>query len=129
MGLRVYIYKNPTFKGCSNKGISEQVDELTLVNVNGPSDPTPDAPAALLLKNHGMTARVVPAIEVGEGRYAALNRTDACGPMMGGSFVNSSDSRFGEAVRAITHDSFYGAVAFHDRFETSDDQRMRPKKD
>ena len=42
----------------------------------------------------------------------------AIGPMMGGNYAASSDSRFGEAIRAATGRDFYGAVAIHDRFET-----------
>lgn len=42
----------------------------------------------------------------------------AIGPMAGGNYAASSDSRFEEAIRAVTGRGFYGAVAIHDRFET-----------
>ena len=123
MGLRVTIYKD---KGqtWSNGGVSERVDQLTLVNVEGPSEPTEDAPAAMLLPNAMRTVRVIPALRVNDG-WVPLGATGdkTVGPMAGGAYVASSDSRFSEAVEKLLGHTFYGAVALHDRYETPEQYR------
>jgi hypothetical protein len=43
------------------------------------------------------------------------------GPMFGGNFGYSSDSRWSEAVRELTGSPHYGAVAIHDRYDTPED--------
>ena len=40
------------------------------------------------------------------------------GPMAGGNYGASSDSRFSRAVKLATGCDFYGALPIHDRFET-----------
>ncbi len=107
MGLRVYVYKNP-LGDCTNRGISSKVTQLTLVNVDGPFDPAPDAPAAVLLKNHYETLRIVPAGDDGQAAKGWF--------MHGGNIADSSDSRFSEAcIKLLGHR--YGAVDIHDRQE------------
>lgn len=147
MGLIAEIFKHPMFAMCSAGGVSETFDKLTLVNVDGPFDPTPDRPAALLLPgNVSGTAKVVPAESVrtcvtcgaraGEGGVAEPICNDngrggghryvdhwralspgGAGPMAGGAFVHTSDSRFSRAVEDVVGHRFYGAVALHDRWE------------
>ena len=102
MGLRVSIYRERTLDDCSNGGVSSRVDELTVINVSGPSEPTPEQPAAILVNRDGHFY-VEP-----EGPRP----TGSVGPMMGGCYVATSDSRWSRAV------GFYGAVSLHDRFET-----------
>jgi len=103
MGLRVSIYRDSgSDYDCTNGGISSKFTELTLVNVPGPFDPTPDAPAAILEAVDKGSARIVPVFQP-EGTL---------GPMFGGNYAASSDSRFRKAA------GIYGAVAIHDRFET-----------
>ena len=64
MGLIANIYRG-RFGDCSNGGLSSRVNEVTLVNVEGPFEPTEDRPAAMLLNGHARgTVRVVPAVEV-----------------------------------------------------------------
>ena len=41
----------------------------------------------------------------------------AIGPMFGGNFTSSSDSRFMRIVQKTTGVKFYGAIPIHDRFE------------
>jgi hypothetical protein len=101
---------------------------VTVVNVSGPSEPTDDAPAVLLVENAMGTVRIVPAVEVTgpgaaveyHGKWGPLlaDGDKTIGPMMGGSYVGTSDSRFREAVEKLLGHGFYGAVPFHDRFET-----------
>ena len=110
-GLRVGIYKHKeeTF---SNGGISEKCDEVTLV---GPGVPalfpvTEKAPAVQLVKRRlGVLDNPGPVIVHAEPVDPPRKGTH--GWMAGGSFIASSDSRFGEAV------GFYGAVSLHDRSE------------
>jgi hypothetical protein len=120
MGLIANIYRW-SLSDCSNGGLSSRVNEVTLVNVEGPFEPNEDRPAALLLNGHSMgTVRVVPAVEVAPGgSYEAEGR-----PMMGGAYVATSDARFTEAVERLTGAPFYGAVALHDRYEDAATARM-----
>jgi hypothetical protein len=39
--------------------------------------------------------------------------------MAGGTFAASCDSRFGDAIKAVTGLRLYAALPVHDRFETS----------
>ena len=41
-----------------------------------------------------------------------------CGPMFGGNYAASSDSRFCRTIESEYGGDFYGAVPIHDRFET-----------
>jgi hypothetical protein len=110
MGLRVYVLRS-AIGDCTNGGVSSGVEALTLVNVEGPFKPNDDAPAAMLDSHIDGCLRIVP------DRYPR-NRV---GPMAGGHFAHSCDSRFSEACRALLGRRFYGAVAIHDRFETQSD--------
>lgn len=105
MGLIVSILK-PAGSNCSAGGVSARYENLTLVNVDGPFEPTADRPAAYLKGgNLPGTAIVVP--EENTGKWS----------MMGGCYVATSDSRFGDAVEKIIGARFYGAVPLHDRVE------------
>jgi len=104
-GLRVYIYDTPARDNCSNGGISSRVTMATLVEfdgrpVNGPSSPGRDAPAIRIVKR-----------PIGGGYLHAepLARSEGAGPMMGGAFVYSTDSRFRELAAY--------PVPLHDRWE------------
>jgi len=109
MGLVVYVYRNG-LGDCTLNGISSNADRLCLVNVEGPSEPRDDCPAAYLVKGAmpGI-CRIVPAGENGqpEKRWT----------MFGGNYAANSDSRLSAAIEAITGSRFYGAVAIHDRIE------------
>lgn len=120
MGLTVDIYKHGG-QDFSNGGLSSDHDEVTIVNVSGPYEPTPERPAVLLVAgSRAGIAKVIPAVEHenGQGGWAALSDPGSVGPMMGGCYVASPDSRFATAVEAIVGGRFYGAVPLHDRFET-----------
>jgi hypothetical protein len=43
------------------------------------------------------------------------------GPMFGGNYAETCDSRFQEALRKVTGARFYGAVPIHDRWDTPED--------
>lgn len=107
-GLIAEIYKGRY--QAANGGLSERCDQVVIV---GPGiaeifEANPDRPAVRLVKGHTPgTARIIPVDQP----------AGMCGPMSGGSFVASCDSRFREAVEAIVGGPFYGAVPLHDRFE------------
>lgn len=127
MGLRAYILKSRELGDCSNGGISGHCDVVTLVNVEGPFEPTEEAPAALLI--HGNlrdTVKIVPAVQdtVEDGDWfprVSMSGGRDIGPMFGGCYVATSDSRFGQAVERLLGHRYSGAVALHDRFETQED--------
>lgn len=114
MGLTVSVYKFP-LGDCTNGGISGgAVKDLCLVNVEGPSKPQRDVPAALLVPGNGRgLVKIVPAALGGDGRWAPVTGWT----MMGGNYAATSDSRFHEAVQLITGHPSYGAVPIHDRIE------------
>jgi hypothetical protein len=101
-GLRadIYRYNNQDF---SNHGISSRCHQVTIVGPGIPEvfEATDEAPAVELY-HIGNSVNLRPLDKP----------SGAVGPMMGGCYVGSSDSRFGDAI------GFYGAVALHDRFET-----------
>lgn len=110
MGLNVSVYKFP-LGDCTNNGISGgDTRELCLVNVDGPFNPRPGIPAAMLVNgNMQGLAKIVPAKELAVGFYTAEGWW-----MMGGNFGHTSDSRFREAVEKITGHPSSGAIPIHD---------------
>ena len=121
MGLHVSIYRRAPADqpgdmlkldsvDCTNGGVSSKVARLTLVNVDGPFNPTPDAPAAYLVKGNVRGAvKIVPATETGD--------MDTRWLMFGGNYAGTCDSRFNEAVETLGGPRFGGPVAVHDRYE------------
>src|SRR4051812_39382854 len=109
MGLRANIYKHKG-RSFSNGGISSYADEVTIVNIDGPYEPTLSAPAVRLQRGaFPNTAEVVPEL--------APSPEHSIGPMAGGTYVAYPDSRFRDAIRKITG-SYDTVVPLHDRFET-----------
>lgn len=104
MGLLITIYRDD-YDSKMNAFYGKR--KLVLVNVEGPFQPTDDAPAAVLVTGHSnRSAIIVPADDYKDGVQ-----------MFGGTFGSTSDSRFSEAVKALTGTSHF-AVAIHDRRET-----------
>lgn len=107
-------------------GVSAEAKDLTLVGIidaDGEYEPLPegarvfparpDAPPVVLDRTAGGFPILVPASdhpEIGWGRV----RTHT---MAGGNYGASADSRFGDALQAVSGARFYGAVAIHDRIE------------
>ena len=110
MGLRVRIRRN-TYR--SRLNAFDGVDELTLVNVPGDSEPTVEAPAARLVPGHVEGDLIVVPDASPEGMI---------GPMMGGTFVMPPDALrgwpYGAAGWPYRGKKLFGAVPLHDRFET-----------
>lgn len=118
-GLHASIFTNPTFLGCSNDGISSRCTAVTIVGTQdrrpgqrGPVlplrtdsqvfEPDSTAPAVIVVYRH-----------FGGQRLVSVEPLDSNGwnYMAGGSYVATSDSRFGDLI------GFYGAVSLHDRYE------------
>lgn len=104
MGLPVSVYRHGKYD-CTNGGVSSRVTELTLINVDGPFEPTDKAPAAKLEQGPMNSVRIVP-VEC-EGHWT----------MFGGNYAACSDSRLSSAIQKLLGHRFYGAVAIHDRVE------------
>ena len=105
MGMIADIFRSD-MSDCSNNGISSNFTSVTIVNVEGPFEPTVGRPAVELVKGYVEGTCFVRPVYLGTER-----------PMMGGTYVATSDSRFHRAVREITGGDFSGAVPFHDRVE------------
>ncbi|MGK3957684.1 hypothetical protein ACLKOZ_16010 [Arthrobacter sp. R4] len=106
-GIIALIYRDSLGIDFSNRGISAQVTEVTVI---GPGlDPifpaSEERPAVRLVAREGLDGVTIHAVPVtAEGEPAPWF-------MFGGTFIFSSDSRF---RRAAGH---YGAVPLHDRVE------------
>jgi hypothetical protein len=109
VGLRVDIYRANYRSG---RNIFGDVDAITLINVSGPSDPTPEAPAAILNNGPMGTLNIVP-----EDQFSKFEHLGAGFLMFGGSYAATSDSRFHEAVRNAGGPG-HVAIAIHDFYET-----------
>ena len=112
MGMIVSVYRTDTgTHDCTAGGMTNNktgVNQLCVINIDGPFKPTDDAPAVRIEAGPFNSVRIVPATKAWE-RYG--NR------MFGGNFAYTSDSRFRAAVEEITGDKHGGPVAIHDRYE------------
>ena len=110
MGLHVDLYR-AGYNSPNN--LFSNVQAVTLINVDGPSEPMMSAPAAVLGKNSVGNPIVRPYLpwfhEHGLDPVVD-NYNNFC---MGGAYAATSDSRLGEALRELgTHGYF--AVPVHD---------------
>lgn len=114
MGLRVEVYTSRLSRdyNTSNDGLSARFTEVTVVNAEGPYEPTDDAPGVRLEPGPLGTIRAVPVDGGGSEK--------PCGPMFGGAYIATSDSRFGDAVAQVLGRRLYGAIALHDRYESAE---------
>jgi hypothetical protein len=111
-GLTLDVYKHGKYDS-TNGGLSGKVDSITVVNLGPDSEifeASDKAPAFKLVKNAYNTLKLVPVVGDAEGR--------GIGPMFGGNYAATSDSRFSRACEKLLGHSFYGAVPIHDRYET-----------
>lgn len=106
--IPVDVYKCSKYSGCSNGGISEEYKTLFL-----------DCPDGYIEKEpNDETVLHVDFVIVGGQAYyhaeqysAYIRKKNMVGPMMGGTFIYSSDSRF----------PFDYPLPLHDRFETQEE--------
>ena len=105
--LSLDVYANGRYRRCANGGWTEGHDELYVACAEGPVEVDEDDPALFKL---GTTLGTVHLRPYRDGHGA--------GPMMGGSYAGTCDSRFSRMVEALTGHPWHGAVAVHDRYET-----------
>jgi hypothetical protein len=118
MGLIVDVYRSASRMGdCTLGGISSRFTRLCVVNVGGPFEPDDETPAVILNVRNIMGGQkvlsIVPAEKIGGGYEPVKSWV-----MMGGNYAATPDSRFSEKCEELTGQSFYGAVAIHDRIES-----------
>jgi len=117
MGLHVDVFRSG-LGDCTNGGKSKYARSICIVNLTeilgykcDIFEASDEYPAFKLVKgNLRGTLKLVPVGDEREGKGA--------GPMMGGNYGATSDSRFNEACEKILGHVFYGAVPIHDRYET-----------
>jgi hypothetical protein len=115
LGLSVHVYR-ARHGGCTNGGVSNCFDALTVFG-------TASCPLEGHIEHESYAA---PEVELRRGLGnpyihcgpTPMQKGHTIGPMFGGNYAATSDSRFGEAV------GFYGAVPIHDRYETGEQYDM-----
>jgi hypothetical protein len=108
MGLIVEILRGSYN---SSRNVLRNVNELTLVNVDGPFEPTSSRPAARLEQGPLNTLRIVPE-DISEFESLGAGFLS-----FGGTYAAGSDSRFHQKIVALGGKS-HVAIAIHDFFET-----------
>lgn len=116
MGLIVSVYRDSGSRmDCTNGGVSGRVTSLTVVNVEGPFEPTDDRPAVMIIDGPRAGSApnpiLVNAVKVA-GVWMPDRPNGMIGPMFGGNYGATSDSRFSRAAGGRR------PLPIHDRFET-----------
>lgn len=108
-GLHIDIYTNPAYRKCANGGLTETHDQALVVGEGIPEIFPADGLPVLVLKPNRIPggAHLEPLVDDPENHWF----------MAGGSFGHTSDSRLGDAIKAMTGVRFYGALPIHDREE------------
>ena len=109
MGQSAYIFKSSLGTFAAG-GISDTCNQVVVVNVPGPSEPSPERPGVMLV------AGAFPGICIA----VPVDPRPGAGPMMGGSYIAIPGGAISDKVQDITGQRFYGAVPLHDRYETVD---------
>lgn len=109
-GLIAYIYRNG--RDSSNGGISSRVDSVVVLGGPEIFEPGADRPAVKLVRR-----------QFGSGVYIHAEPVDKpagdlVGPMFGGTYISSCDSRW----RDLVGHSY--PIPLHDRWETPEQYRM-----
>ena len=116
-GLRVDIFRSD-YRCPLNQ--FDDVDELTIINIEAPHEADEQAPAAVLEKGPSMGGGINPVIRPVNGGDKWF--------MFGGNFAHTSDSRLDQAIRDLyrghtddvnANKLHFGAVCIHDRHEGS----------
>lgn len=104
--LELSVYSNPTYRRCANGGWTEFHDYLYVACDEGNLTVYEDDPALFDIGSCLGTVHLRP-FKDGLG----------AGPMMGGSYAATSDSRFSRMCEELTGHPWNGAIAVHDRYE------------
>src|SRR5262245_2298488 len=106
MGLLAWIYRSD-LDDSSNGGVSSTHTRVCVTNVSGPHEPTKDAPAVKLVVRN-----------LSRGKYVHAEPIELEGKCMaGGCFIDTSDSRFHDAVAKLSGSAYGHPVKLHDRVE------------
>lgn len=105
-GIMIDIYKN-AWGSSSNDGISSHFDTAILLCPGGYLDPAEHDKPCVTIIRRPIGDYAIPCDPNGQGGY----KSGQVGPMFGGTFIYSSDSRFREHCGSQP-------VALHDRWET-----------
>lgn len=97
MTLQVDVYRAGALGDCTNKGISSYVDGLYLIVPDGFCDMPEEDPRVMEVRHIGDHAYVTSV-------HPFCAPDAVIGPMMGGNFVYSSDSRFPSEYPLPVHD-------------------------
>lgn len=109
LDLTVYSHRN--YRGCANGGWTETHDSLYVACPTGCDSIDEDSPALFDLV----------AGPYGTIHLRPRNGGEGAGPMMGGSYAGTCDSRFNEMCAELAGMRYWhGAVAVHDRYETQE---------
>lgn len=108
MGLLLNVYRWG-LGDCTNGGASATVKDICVVNIPGPFHPSDSTPSFVLARGPSGDPILKPAAG-GTG----------IGPMFGGNFAHTSDSRLGEAVHEMTGGRSWGALPIFDRYESAE---------
>jgi len=107
--LTLQVYAHPQYRGCANGGWTEEHNELFVACDDGNCYAPEDSPALFDLA----------AGPFGTIHLRPRNGGDGAGPMMGGSYAGTCDSRFSEMCAELAGMRYWhGAVAVHDRYES-----------
>ena len=109
--LPVEVMYNNAYRKCANGGITEQVEVLYLVCDDGWLSLPETDPRLIKLVKHVREGELayVHAEQINPGDTSHL-----CGPMFGGNFVYTSDSRFPGRY----------PIPVHDRYETWEQYKL-----
>jgi hypothetical protein len=116
MGLIAEIYRAEG-RDCTLNGWSSQHNTVCVINAEGPFEPSDFRPGVLIVRHPTLLSLHAISVQ----HHAAGKWT-----MMGGNFLHTSDSRFGELCRRLLEQDnwmkfdryfSYGAVPIHDRIE------------
>lgn len=102
MGLKVRVYRAGGMGDSTLGGISSCYDRLTVVNVDGPFDPSEDAPAVILTTGPMNTVRLIPAVFNDLSKqWEGVDTAHGEWVMYGGNAASTSDSRWSRAVKDL----------------------------
>lgn len=111
MGMIVDIYSSAAWPRDPFSAIPDNIRQLCVLNIPGPWKPSDDTFPALLIKGpqwgNDPNPVIIPATADGEPLITSR--------AFGGRFAYTSDSRFNEAVEALTGRNWTGAIPVHDR--------------
>ena len=110
-GLLVFVYRN-TLGDCTADGVTSKLDKMVLLDVpNTPFEPKDDQSDALVLVKRELFGKEYIHAE------PVHKKPGMVGPMFGGNFIYSSDSRFPSKYPIPVHDRFETQAHYDSHFD------------